>query len=173
MQKHDDTHQPVVPLDQTSDRYRICPHPNCKKAHMVKNRGRDYCCDQHADDHYNMQRRLKNQVEMGKAFKLLLPLDETHLNVANSSAIDGTVATSSIDKNQQILDSLSVDAKEGTHFFIDVLLASRFDFKMCVPVSISFNAPKGLDCRYLNCGNYQIYLIEPAIILIKRTNKIK
>jgi hypothetical protein len=53
----------ALELDPLSDRYRICPLPRCRKPHMVHNIRRDYCCDEHSDEHYNMLRRYKQKYE--------------------------------------------------------------------------------------------------------------
>ena len=42
-------------LDPESSFYRICPR--CGKAHMVNNRGRDYCSEKCYQDHYNNFRK--------------------------------------------------------------------------------------------------------------------
>ena len=49
----------LLTLDPKSEFYRICP--GCGKAHMVKNRGRDYCSEKCYQDHYNdFNRKIKS-----------------------------------------------------------------------------------------------------------------
>ncbi len=79
-------------LNQNSDRYRICPHPECRKPHLVKNRGRDYCSDKCADDHYNLLRRLKKQTEQFKVQKgNTISLEPQQLNSDRISKVDGNL----------------------------------------------------------------------------------
>lgn len=53
-------------LDPLSDRYPVCP--NCRKLHMVRNKGRDFCRDKCANQHYNARRRLGKQVRQQSPF---------------------------------------------------------------------------------------------------------
>lgn len=101
-------------LDPLSDRYRICPHPQCKKPHMITNRGRDYCCDKHADDHYNLLRRLKAQTE-----KMMNSNDGKTIELESVPAVLPLVNESKFSAEKQKLNNISTtESGEGINMSV-------------------------------------------------------
>jgi hypothetical protein len=164
-----------VELDSTSDRYRICPHPGCKKPHMVSNRGKDYCSNKCADDHYNMLRRLKKQAQRAEAARFLtirepalfmesepVPSSVPQAEVAPSMALSG------LEKNINILSALDLDSVHGSVFTYDALVGNGFDFGAYSASSKNFNIPEQHFSNYLTYGAYRIYRVTADGFLIKQ-----
>ena len=138
-------------LDQTSDRYRICP--SCKCAHMVANRGRDFCSDKCADTYYNTHRRFRKQ-----AIEILTP--ELQSITDNESVLQ---------TNYSLLNDLPVDPVNGTRYPIIYLLNIGFNFSYFTERNELYNTPVEQQCFSISIYSYRIYLLNITEVLISKT----
>ncbi len=137
-------------VDPLSDRYRICP--NCKIAHMVHNRGRDFCTDKCADDYYNTHRRLTRQATN------VPPLANTSLITRDQM----------LAKNLNVLNHLSIDETFGTKYLITDIVNSGFDFSFHTSRNVLHNTDFDNQCFYISIFEYKILLLTTAEILIAK-----
>lgn len=172
----------VYRLDRTSDRFRICPNPECKKEHMVKHRGKDYCSDKCADDHYNFKRRLDNHAEelltKGGTVSSIADFQSVNLKKKSEdsvfvSQIPDDVWKEKMITNMQILNSLELDAVHGSLYGVQELLDAGFDFNVFSTQGILHNYPKKDKGQYLVYENYRAYRTLTDEILILNTNNLK
>jgi hypothetical protein len=66
----------LLSLDPKSTFYRICP--GCGKAHMVKNRGRDYCSDKCYQDYYNQFKRKIRSLKLDEDVENKIPENQKY-----------------------------------------------------------------------------------------------
>ena len=178
----------IIPLDPTSDRYRICPHPECGKEHMVKHRSRQYCCDEHADDHYNIIRRLKEKEGNSTTNNLIpaqpvLPADPNYNSAVNENLAEkneitapaeiGSSVKNAYIKNIKILDTLEIHPEKGTVFFIEDLWSLGLDFTIFSGLGLLHNIATSYNCRFMQMGFYRIYRVEYSHVLIKKIINLK
>ena len=172
-------------LDPNSDRYRICPHPECGIENMVKHRSRQYCCDEHADDHYNIKRRIAEEVENSTDTSVIttqpvLPVDPKYdsalnenLPVRNENTTQAeidTIRNNAFIKNIKILDSLEIHPEKGTVFFIEDLWYRGLDFSIYSGLGSLYNIAPSNNCKFMQMGFYRIYRVEYSYVLIKKIN---
>lgn len=156
-----------IELDPTSDRYRICPLPRCRKPHMVSNRGRDYCCDEHADEHYNMIRKyikLNYNNTTNKTIDVSIASHQTAQPIPNCKP-DQEWQTA-FEKNMTILNELNLDPKKGTKFNIDFLVGLGFNFFVHSSRVVLHNIDSKYNTCHLILGDFLIYFSERNTVLI-------
>jgi hypothetical protein len=154
----------ILKLDPTSDRYRICPY--CKKAHMVNHLGRDYCCDAHADKHYNEKRRLKKQAEKIIAESQIDAKDEiSDVTPTNNLFLRNEV----LEKNIALLGSLNINPVSGNIFKIPYLEAHGCDFNYYSLLLKNENVPDGYTSNSILIKNFKITRIEQDKVKIIKT----
>lgn len=166
-------------LDRKSDRFKICP--KCHVEHMVAHRGRDFCSDKCCDDYNNEKKRLLKQSEVVvPQLEIIMPdallphLEDIMTNVtSNDDTIPKTESISppnqwqiQFDSNINILDTLTIHATEGSHFYIENLVQRGFNFFMYSDQGKLHNLPAGHKCQYLTFGKFQIYLLDHGKVLI-------
>jgi len=163
----------IAPLDPLSDRYRVCPHPQCGKAHMVNNRGKDYCSNKCANDHYNMLRRLKKQALESEAARLLVqekPQLFTETQPETTYAPEVQTAPAELEKNYRILSQLHLDNNAGSLYTLSQINDLGLDLRFYSGIKRHHNLPKNLSCNWLYIGPFRIYRLESEkFLLIKKT----
>jgi hypothetical protein len=181
-----------VVLDPLSDRYRVCP--NCETPHMVRNKGRDFCSDRCADQHYNARRRLMKQAAP-KSESAIAPQSELVLEPLAESETASTpkVQVAEIaepvppqpaqpekengelayEKNIQILNSLKIRIPGGTTFLIDDLAKSGFDFNAYSGRGVLHNIDPKLNCHFILYGTYRVYRVDFSHVLITKVEPLK
>lgn len=173
-------------LDPLSDRYRVCPY--CRKPHMVRNKGRDFCSDRCADQHYNARRRLMKQAEPKNAVAIVQevavepetaaqPQIQT-VEIVQPKASQPTPqekesGDSVYERNIQILDSLKVRIPEGTSYQIDALTKGGFDFNAYSGRGALYNIDPKLNCHFILYGTYRIYRVDFSHVLITKVEPLK
>jgi hypothetical protein len=162
-------------LDPLSDRYRVCP--NCKTPHMVRNRGRDFCSDRCADQHYNARRRLLKQAEPKTILEqnpLPIPPMEENMSVTVQSKIESTQPeVTDYQKNLQILNSVTIKPEVGTVYHIDDLIRAGFNFDAFSGRGILHNIDPKLNCHFVQYGTYRLYRVDYSHVLIHRNEPLK
>jgi hypothetical protein len=164
-----ETHQGE--LDPLSMYYRICPY--CKRPHMVKNRGRDFCSDRCADTYYNVHRRDLKQAEKIIAEKgMVTDVNSKQPIVIEESKIDyGENLNYRFTHNINLLNSLSIDLNKGTIYHIPDLVRMNFDFSIYEARNPLFNTGLENQCFYLTFKNFRMYLLEINKVLIFKTTE--
>jgi hypothetical protein len=113
----------VYKLDPTSDRYRVCPNPECEKKHMVTHRGKDYCSNECADTDYNRKRRLTNHVvSMLSNGGTIGSIQKEQQAVTVNKELSDEEWKVKMKANMDILNQLEIDPEEGTIFGIQDIL---------------------------------------------------
>lgn len=175
-------------LDPLSDRYRVCP--NCSKPHMVRNKGRDFCSDRCADQHYNTRRRLMKQVQQTVDPEVALALEpnkefapEQRAEIGQAPELAKEIFTrqnvppvesnASYDRNIEILNSLPVDPENGTVLHVADLTSRGFVFDYYSGRGVLHNIDPTLNCHFMQYGLYRIYRIDFSIILIYKFHTTK
>lgn len=169
MKTKNNVNQPIYKLDPTSDRYRICPY--CKKPHMVQHLGKDYCCDDHADKHFNEKRRLKNHAEtmLEKNQKME---DKEIENAVKTISIppqeisQDELRSQGIEKNVAIFDNIEIDPIKGSVYEIPYLVRNGVNLKHYSFKLEHNDVAKGNSCSYLIIKNYKIELVTKYKVLI-------
>jgi hypothetical protein len=159
-----------VELDPLSNRYRVCP--NCQTPHMVRNKGRDFCSDRCADQHYNARRRLLKQALQTVQIKPT-EVATTESDTTSAAATDYRACAENHDKNLQILNSLSIDTKNGTVIHSDDLLSRGFDFELSSGRGVLYNIDPSLNCHFMQYGVYRIYRVDFSQLLIYKFQTTK
>jgi hypothetical protein len=172
----------VYRLDPNSDRYRICPNPECKKPHMVSHRGKDYCCDKCADDDYNRKRRLDNHavsmMTMGGSVNQIANKqveerkESLPTNLAPTKSLNEEQWQEAMKINLGILHDLELDPIDGTCFWINDFVEKGFNFDAHSTVGLLHNYPRNKNGSYLIFQNYQMFCLENDSILIMNTNNL-
>jgi hypothetical protein len=165
----------VLKLDPTSDRYRICPY--CKKPHMVNHLGKDYCCDVHADKHYNEKRRLKKHAEFMLKEKQKVKVKEEEKINENGLSVDlpemsvDEVKKNGIEKNVAVFDSMEVDPNEGSIYGILYLEGNGVDFKYYSYKINHEDSHEAKSSSYIIIKNYKIERVSKTEVrIIKKIN---
>lgn len=153
------------PKDPNADRFRICP--NCNIPHFVKNKGRDYCSDTCAYQHYNAKRRLIKQatqsimVDADKNSMAELPETTTSLpNEANHPL--------QIKHNINILNQLLIDEVHGSSYYIEFLKNQGFDFSVFTSVMKLNNTMTGDHGYQVVYESYRMCRIEQNVVIISK-----
>lgn len=169
----------ALKLDSRPDRFRICPQ--CNKKHMVFHRGRDFCSDKCCDDYNNQRKRLLKQSEVlvpqievliPDALLPLLKNNRTDDTFGNDDVPETEPISSSnewqiqLDRNINILDTLTIHSTEGSHFQIEDLVQRDFNFFVYSNQGKLHNMPDGQKCQYLTFGKFKIYLLDQDKVLI-------
>ena len=128
---------------------------------MVKHRGRDYCSDKCADDHYNNKRRLKLSYEKGGT---------TNTDEKNELS-KPQPSEELINNNIAILNRLKIDGKKGSPFDIQYLDALGFNFKEFTGRGKLFNTKPMDHCYFLQIGQFRLHRIAFSHVLISK-NKL-
>jgi hypothetical protein len=166
----------IYKLNPNSDRYRICPNPECNRAHMVMHRSRDYCSDKCADDHYNMKRRHTNHAVamMTKGGTISSIVQEQVL--AGRDIYEGLLTdeewSSGMKINLEILTGLIIDERNGTCFWIQELVNQGFHFHCFSTSGKLHNMPKNKPGQFVVYQNYRIYRTQADEILIINSNNL-
>ncbi len=158
-------------LDPLSDRYRICPNPNCKKPHMVKNTGRDYCSDNCADRHYNFLRKYRKQAETEKE-------KQAETEKFTNEALQLKVVDFKTDpdwlkaynKNIELFSGLHLDPSKGTKYPLDHIVSLGVNLYVHTANGTLHNIDDKYGCKYLVIGDYKLFLIDHNTILIYYNN---
>ncbi len=106
------------------------PESECNKEHMVSHRGKDYCSDKCADDHYNQKRRLANHAEViltkgGYISKIaaeqLPPTEQlpSKINILQVESLDEEKWQKAMRINMELLNELELDPVNGSCFWIN------------------------------------------------------
>ncbi len=151
--------------DPNADRFRICP--NCNIPHFVQNRGRDYCSDTCAIQHYNAKRRLIKQatqsimVDADKNSMAELPETTTSLpNEANHPL--------QIKRNINILNQLLIDEVHGSSFYIEFLKNQGFDFSVFTSMMKLNNTLTGDHGYQVFYEFYRMCRLEQNVVIISK-----
>lgn len=178
----------TIELDPLSDRYRVCP--NCGSPHMVKNRGRDFCSDRCADQHYNAHRRLMKQAEPKHVVEttpeVAPPPAEAPVAIASpetlsastpetmlSTQVEQESADTVYEQNIKLLEGLSIRIPNGTTYLVDDLARSGFDFSAYSGKGVLHNIDTALNCHFLLYGKYRIYRVDYSHVLITKVEPLK
>lgn len=171
-----------IPLDPTSEFYRICPHPECGKEHMVNHRSRVYCCDEHADDHYNMKRRIKKEGNLTENNTISIqPSVEQKLDLATqvnlSEKKEDTEQAQNTEtlenvylRNIEILDTFEMHPENGSIFTVDYLRGQGLNFSAFSRLGPIHNIEQQYNSRFMQMGSYRLYRVEYSHLLIKKIN---
>lgn len=167
-------------LDPLSDRYRVCP--NCSIPHMVRNRGRDFCSDRCADQHYNTRRRLLKQADPKNnavmvADDIIVP-EASAEEIAQPEIIVAIEpiqvnSESTYGKNIRILNSMQILFPDGTTYPIEDLTKSGFDFNTYTDRGVLHNIDPELNCHFLQYEMYRIYRVDVSHVLIAKVEPLK
>lgn len=173
-------------LDPLSDRYRVCP--NCGSPHMVRNKGRDFCSDRCADQHYNARRRLMKQAEPKRdiepaplplALPALPPVPEPIAVIESVAVTTEEVGlptqpqVTDYEKNIQILESSSILPDSGTVYHLDDLTRAGFVYDACSGRGTLHNIDPKLNCHFVQYGKYRIYRVDFSHVLIHKNQQLK
>lgn len=164
----------VYKLNPLSDRFRVCPQ--CGEQHMVTHRSRDFCSDKCCDDYNNQKKRLAKQAEiLVPQLEILIPencqptIQVSHPPInGNEANTDSTVKQEKTDleRNFEILNLLTIDTVEGTHFYIEDLVTKGFNFYAYSEKETLFNIPEPYESYCLKVESFLIFLIENNKVLI-------
>jgi hypothetical protein len=154
-------------LDPLSDRYRICPNPSCKKPHMVKNRGRDYCSDKCADDHYNLIRKYREQFETDREKKVEAERSIIAAEQQKAVYMKPDPEWQKIHENNiEIFSSLTIDPVKGTKYLLNYLLSLGVNLFTHTAKAKLHNIDEKYGVHYLIFGDFKLYLIDYNVVLI-------
>lgn len=153
-------------LDPLSDRYRVCP--NCQTPHMVRNKGRDFCSDRCADQHYNARRRLMKQAEPKHPEvtpTLTAPLNSNDESAALTVASAQEPVLVERSRCEQILDDFKVP-HGGALIPLQRLIEKGFDFdKYTSRTALNSSADERVHYK-LTYGIYSLHRLDPQNILV-------
>ena len=142
-------------INQQSTYFRICPF--CGKAHMVKNRGRDYCTDKCADDHYNLLRRLKSQHE-GMIGAIKVENSVSNIYAPPKRNVD----PEALKKNIEILSHLT-KGQDSANISIESIISLGWE-----GTAYSYHYPfnQSLNIFCVEYGPYETLFINPNTIYV-------
>lgn len=164
-------------LDPLSDRYRVCP--NCGTPHMVRNKGRDFCSDRCADQHYNARRRLMKQAEPKANIESAPPPTQApesieRVAVAIAPTVEPTQPqVTDYEQNLKILEAITVHPEAGTVYHIDDLTKAGFNYDACSGRGTLHNIDPKLNCHFVQYGKYRIYRVDFSHVLIHKYKHLK
>lgn len=159
-----------VELDPLSDRYRVCP--NCETPHMVHNKGRDFCSDRCADQHYNARRRLMKQALQTVTLEAV-EVSEPAPEQMSLAPVENQPKENSYNRNLEILNSLTIDPQRGTMLHAENLLSLGFDFESSSGRGVLYNIDPGLNCHFMQYGVFRIYRVDFSQLLIYKFQTTK
>ncbi len=162
-------------LNPLSDRYRVCP--NCKRPHMVRNKGRDYCSDKCADRHYNYLREYKKlgeRTHQNKVSNLEVNSEtDTMQDIVHKEEINSEHLLNQqkvLEKNLEVLNTLQIDPVKGSKFTLSQLINLGFDFSSYTAKAKLHNINDKYGSHYLVFGDFKIYLLDHNVALIYYNN---
>ena len=171
------TTKPIYKLDPTSDRCRVCPY--CKKPHMVNHLSKDYCCDSHADKHYNEKRRLKNHAEsmLKEEQEAIIKegegIEKKTPSIAQPEISAEEVKKNGIEKNVEVFDRMEVDPNEGSIYGILYLEGNGVDFR-CHSFKINNeDSTTGKFSNYIIIKNYKVERMSKTDVRITKKISFK
>ena len=162
-----DEKKEIIINDSNADRFRICPNPSCGIEHYVTHRGKDYCSDQCADNHYNQKRRLKEhakaKISTSKAEQALAEKQEKEILIDDQER-------SEIEKVNIIkLNELELNDLEGHVFTLSNLTDLGIDLRGYSTIGKLHNMPKAKQGQYIIIGSYRIFRLMQDQFLIYNT----
>lgn len=155
-------------IDPTSPYYRVCLFPRCSQPFMTT-RGRIYCCDKCADDHYNENRKLKKlklerrSMDFEEEAPITIPEGSVPPSVKKSEPEAPSINQNQLEKNIEVFSSLSIDKKNGTIYSIKFLEDLEVDLRHYSYFFPLCNVKNGFCVMF---GNFLTYLVSPLEILI-------
>lgn len=155
-------------IDPTSPYYRVCLFPRCSQPFMTT-RGRIYCCDKCADDHYNENRKLKKlklerrSMDFEEEAPITIPEGPVLPSANKSEPETPNINQSQLEKNIEVFSSLSIDKKNGTIYSIKFLEDLEVDLRHYSYFFPLCNVKNGFCVMF---GNFLTYLVSPLEILI-------
>jgi hypothetical protein len=154
-------------LDPLSDRYRICPNPSCRKPHMVRNKGRDYCCDKCADEHYNLNREYRNLYKAEKEIEI--ETENAVIKSENQKVVNWKPDPDWLtahNKTIEVFNSLTIDPVKGTKYNLDHLVSLGANLLTYSAIGNLHNIDEKYACKSLVFDDYRLFLIDYNVILI-------
>ncbi len=158
-------------LDPENEHYFLCPE--CKEYYMRKTLQQIFCC-QHCKDSFNNRKKRNEKIfqkvreeKTNGATDVIIP--PVVSEPEGPTAIQDQLPLSSLEKTIAYLQTLAVDPKDGTHYYLDDLIKNGVDPSAFSVRGMLHNTP---DSHYLQFGRFKLFLVVPDIVLVYHDNSL-
>lgn len=158
-------------LDPENEHYYLCPE--CKEYYMRKTLQQIFCCH-HCKDSFNNRKKRNEKIfqkvreeKTGEATDVIIP--PVVSEPEGPAPIPENPQPSSLEKSVAYLQTLTIDPKEGTHYYLDDLIKNGLDLNSYSVRGMLHNTP---DSHYLQFGRFKLFLDRPDIVLVYHDNSL-